>query len=137
MAAHWAAFLSARRMRAAPWSSSSASADVNGQGPAGGAPTADEVLTIEATSEGDWGNDVYVMVVKPDQDSLAFDLLVGHRKDGEFVEDESFNGLTMVADDDNYALTQVNGNSSYVQLTLGPAAEIGGSRKGVRHAHCY
>ncbi len=107
--------------------SSAASTDVSGQGPAGGAPTAEAVLTIGATSDGDWGNDVYVKVVKPDQDALTFDLLVGHRKDGKFVQDESFSGLTMVADDDNYALTRVNGNSAYVQLSLGPAAEIGGA----------
>jgi len=107
--------------------SNSASADVNGQGPAGGAPTAEAVFTIEATSEGDWGNDVYFKIVKPDQDALTFNLLVGHRKDGKFVQNESFSDLTMVADDDNYALTQVNGNSSYVQLSLGPAAEIGGA----------
>lgn len=106
--------------------SNSASTTVNGQGPAGGGPTADAVFTIEATSEGAWGNDVYVQFVKPDPDVLNFDLLVGHRKDGKFVEDESFTGLTMVVDDDNYALTRVNGNSSLVQLSLGPAAEIGG-----------
>jgi len=107
--------------------SSSASADLKGQGPAEGAPTDEPILTIEATSVGDWGNEVYVKIVKPDQDALSFDLLIGHlKKDGKFVEDEFFTGLTMVADEDNYALTQVNGNSRNVHLSLGPAAEIGG-----------
>ena len=106
--------------------SASADTTVNGQGPPGGPATAAAVFTITATSEGDWGNDVYVKIVKPDPDALSFDLLVGHRKDGEFVEDESFAGLTMVEDDANYALNQVNGNSAYVQLSLGPAAAIGG-----------
>jgi hypothetical protein len=105
--------------------SNAASAGISGQGPAGGGPTAAAVLTVEATSDGDWGNDVYVQIVKPDRDALTFDLLVGHRKDGKFVRNESFAGLGMVAGEDNYALSRVNGNSSYVRLSLGPAAEIG------------
>jgi hypothetical protein len=104
--------------------STSASASVNGQGAAGGVPTASPVLVITATSQGDWGNDVYVKIVKPDPDALFFTLLVGHRKDGKFVTDETFENLTMLADDDDFALTRVNGNSSYVELSLGAAADI-------------
>lgn len=107
--------------------SSSASASVEGQGPSGGGPTASPVLHITATSEGAWGNGVYVQILKPNPDSLSFTLLVGHRKDGKFVTDESFTDLTMVQEEDNYALTRVNGNSSLVKLSLGAAAEIGGA----------
>lgn len=103
--------------------SASATTSVNGQGAAGGPPTASPVLVIRATSEGEWGNGVYVQVVKPDPDALAFTLLVGHRKDGKFVVDETFANLTMVAEDDDYALTRVNGNSSRVELSLGSAAD--------------
>ncbi len=103
--------------------SHSASINITGQGPAAGGPTTDPVLMISATSEGDWGNDVYVQLVKPDQDSLSFTLRVGHREDGKFVTDEIFPDLTMAADDDNYALTQVNGNSSIIAISLGVAAD--------------
>ena len=84
------------------------------------------VLTFSASSVGDWGNDVYVRVLKSDVDSLSFNLEVGHQEGGEFIEDESFTGLTMRADDDSYVLTQVNGVSSYIEVALGPASEIGG-----------
>jgi hypothetical protein len=104
--------------------STSASTSVNGQGAAGGGPTAAPVLLITATSEGSWGNDVYVKILKPDPDALAFTLLVGHRKDGRFVTDETFENLTMVAEDDDYALTRVNGSSSTIELSLGAAADI-------------
>jgi hypothetical protein len=103
--------------------SAAATASVNGQGAAGGGPTAAPVLLVNATSEGEWGNGVYVQVVKPDPDALSFTLLVGHRKDGKLVVDETFANLTMVAEDDDYALTRVNGNSSIVELSLGAAAD--------------
>ena len=99
-----------------------ASAEVDGEG-TGGTQTADPVLIISASSEGVWGNSVYFKVVKPDQDSLTFDLKIGHQKKGEFVEDEAFDGLSMRAEDDNYALAQVNGNSAYVTLSLGDAGD--------------
>ena len=107
--------------------SSRAALNVNGEGVAGAGDTADPVLRISASSVGDWGNDLYVQIVKADRDALTFDLLVGHRKDGAFVRDELFADLTMVEGDDNYALTRVNGNSALIELALGAAAEIGGS----------
>ncbi len=80
------------------------------------------VLNIAASSAGEWGNKVYFRVIKPDQDSLSFDLEIGHQSDNKFVLDESFNGLGMRAEDDNYALRRVNGKSAYVELSLGDAA---------------
>lgn len=117
----------ARVCRLVGATSTTASQDVNGQGPAGGASTALPVLTISALNEGLWGNGVYFKVVKPDPDSLTFDLVVGHQGGGKFVDDESFVGLTLRADDDAYALKIVNGASRYVQLALGDAAEIDGA----------
>ena len=105
--------------------SQSASLSINGQGPAGGGPTANPVLAISATSEGDWGNDVYVQLEKPDPDSLNLTLRVGHRKDGAFVMEEIFPNLTMAANDDNYALTQVNGNSSLITLSRSEERRVG------------
>ncbi len=120
--------------RLAGESSTSSFIDINGQGVSGGGPTADPVITITASSEGAWGDDLYLQIIKPDQDSLSFDLSVGHHDDGEYVEDENFTGLTMVEEDDNYLLTQVNGNSSLVEITLGDAAEIGGSSEQYQQA---
>ncbi len=107
--------------------SSSASATVNGEG-TGGTPTTSPVLTISASSKGDWGNAVYYRIVKPDQDLLTFDLEIGHRaknesQEFEFVVDENFTGLSMRAGDSNYALSVVNGRSRDVELSLGDAAD--------------
>ena len=84
-------------------------------------------LIITATSEGTWGDEVYFRIVKPSVDALIFDLEVGHQVKGEFQAIEEFTGLSMREADENYALTQVNGNSAYISLTLGPAAEIEGA----------
>jgi len=100
--------------------STAASESVNGQNT--DALTDPAVLKISASSKGVWGNKVYFRIIKPDQDSLIFDLEIGHQEKGEFVVDEEFSGLSMRAEDDNYALAQVNGNSAYVELSLGDAA---------------
>ncbi|HXH73021.1 MAG TPA: phage tail sheath C-terminal domain-containing protein [Mariprofundaceae bacterium] len=82
------------------------------------------VLKISATSEGEWGNTIYYRINKPDQDSLTFDLEVGHWDNkGKFVADEKYTGLSMRAADANYALKQVNGNSTLVSLSLEDAAD--------------
>jgi len=98
--------------------SSAAEAEINGQDTGTTA-----ALLISAKNEGEWGNDVYFRVLKPDIDSLTFDLEIGRREDGEFVADETFSGLSMREDDENYALKQVNGNSAYVEVALGDAAD--------------
>ena len=41
---------------------------------------ATDILTVSANSVGEWGNEVYVRIVKPDPASLTFTLEVGHRK---------------------------------------------------------
>ena len=78
----------------------------------------DDVLTIAASSVGEWGNDVYVRIVKPDPAGLTFTLEVGHREDDAFEVDETFSDLTMREDDDNYALSVVNDTSTLVELSL-------------------
>ncbi len=106
--------------------SAAASSAVKGQGTlqgTTGAQTAKSVLRISASSKGDWGNKLYYRIVKADQDSLNFDLEIGHMEKGQFISDESFAGLTMRAGDDNYALDRVNGNSSYVELSLEESAD--------------
>lgn len=92
--------------------STAASTDIAGEaGP-------DTGLIVSANSVGEWGNGIYVQVIKPDLDALAFDLVIGRHEDGEFVEDERFTGLTMAEDDDSYALTQVNDVSQLIELAL-------------------
>ncbi|GAB4191919.1 MAG: hypothetical protein Tsb002_21160 [Wenzhouxiangellaceae bacterium] len=111
-----------------------ASFGIAGQGPAGGAPTAQNALLIEASSAGEWGNGVYVQVVKPDTDALHFNLIVGHHEDGELVVDEVHANLTLKSGDANHALARVNGVSSRIHLTLGPAAEVGGANEAYQGA---
>jgi len=106
--------------------SAAATSAIKGQGTlqgATGSQTSKSVLRISASSEGDWGNQVYYRIVKPDQDSLSFDLEIGHMEKGQFVSDEIFAGLTMRSGDDNYALARVNGNSGYVEVSLEESAD--------------
>ena len=98
-----------------------ASDTLNGVG-IGGTETADPILLISANNEGEWGNEICFRIVKPDQNALKFDFEIGVRKDGEFERIELFSALSMNADDSNYAITVVNGNSRYVTLTLGEDA---------------
>lgn len=98
--------------------SSASLSSVNGQGTG-----SDPVITVTASSEGVWGDGVYFRVNKPDQDALVFDLEIGHQTKNKFVLDEVFENLSMRAEDSNYALLQVNGNSAYVTLSLADAAD--------------
>ncbi|MFC6671269.1 hypothetical protein [Marinobacterium aestuariivivens] len=103
--------------------SAAASVGVDGEGPAGAGSLADAGLVVSASNVGGWGNDVYVQIIKPDADADLFDLVAGHREDGELVVDEAFSNLSMNADSPDYALTRVNGESRLLSLTLGSAVE--------------
>ena len=81
-----------------------------------------DILTVSAKSEGEWGNDLYVRVLKPDIGALTFTLEVGRRVNDKFTADETYSGLSMREDDDNYALTAVNDESSLIELSLEAAA---------------
>ena len=79
-----------------------------------------DVLTVNASSVGAWGNQYFVRLVKPDAATLNFTLEVGtHNGDGEFEAEEIFDDLSMRADAENYALSVVNDNSLLVSLVLG------------------
>jgi phage tail sheath protein FI len=112
--------------RLAGGGAAAASAAILGEG-SGGTPTADPVLVISASSVGAWGNDLYIVVDKPNPDATTFNLLVGHQEDGRFVADETFRDLTMREGDESYVLSLVGDQSNLVEVTLGPAAEIGGA----------
>lgn len=103
--------------------STAASASVVGQG-TGGVPTAEPVLVFTASSVGDWGDDVYVMIEKPDPESLSFDVMIGHQVNGRFEASETFTDLTMRADSDAYVISVLNELSLLVDVTLGDAAAL-------------
>lgn len=96
-----------------------ASDTVIGQDTAGSA----DVIKVEATSEGDWGNEVHYKIVKPDQDSMSFDLHIGRVVDDKFSLEEEFTGLTMNSEGPNHVLKRVNGESLDVKIALEPAAD--------------
>jgi len=104
-----------------------ASTEISGEG-TGGTPTASPVIQINASSAGEWGNSVFVKIVKPDQDALSFDLEVGHQainENGlsEFIADEVFTDLNMRPDDSQYAIQSVNERSNIIKLSLGESAD--------------
>jgi uncharacterized protein len=90
---------------------------------AGEGAGADAVLKIEASSVGDWGNEIYFKIKKTDSTSLTFTLEAGHLENAEFTADEVITGLGMDAEDDNFALTRVNGVSALVKLSLAANAD--------------
>jgi phage tail sheath protein FI len=112
--------------RLAGGGAAAADAEIQGEG-TGGTPTTDPVLVISASSVGSWGNDLYVVVEKPDPDAAAFTLKVGHQEDGRFVADETLANLSMREGDEAYVLTAVGNQSNLIDVTLGPAAAIGGA----------
>jgi len=114
--------------RLAGGGSTEASTEIVGEG-ASGTPTASPVLLVSASSAGEWGNSVFIKIVKPDQDSLTFELEVGHQEINdsglsEFVADEVFSDLSMRPDDSLYALKTVNDSSKIVQLSLGESSDL-------------
>ena len=97
---------------------------VNEDPPAGAASmnltnaTGNDVLELKATSVGEWGNEVYVRVIKHDSSDLDFTLEVGHLEGDEFRADETFSNLSMDAKSSNYVLTEVNGTSQLIEVSL-------------------
>lgn len=98
-----------------------ASDTVNGEGDGQG--NIGSVLKFTATSVGEWGNEVYIRINKPNPTELFFTLEVGHLENGELFADETYSGVDMNSKSDNYVLTRVNGNSQLVELSLEDAAD--------------
>ncbi len=74
------------------------------------------VLTIKASSPGSWGNSLRFRIIKPDSDSLTFSLSVGELVDGSYQQKELFEGLSMNAGSQQYAIKVVNEGSDLVRL---------------------
>ncbi|WP_198316704.1 phage tail sheath family protein [Cystobacter fuscus] len=87
------------------------------------ADTPEPLLTLSATSEGEWGNDIYFRVTRPTSFSTAapvFTLEVGHLElvEGvsEFKADATFSNLSMNESAPTYALGLVDGSAGTVKL---------------------
>jgi len=79
-------------------------------------------ITVEASSEGDWAHDYYV-VTKQDSGGSSFDLEVGtHDAGGNFVAEETYKGLNLDSSSDDFVELRVNNDSSLVQVTVGDGA---------------
>jgi phage tail sheath protein FI len=86
--------------------------------------TATKVVTVLASSEGAWGNAIFVRVRKPAATDTSFALDVGHvKRNGVdvFVVDEAFPGLNLTASDARFAPSVVNTSSRLVRLKLNSA----------------
>ena len=87
--------------------------------------TATKVVTVLASSEGAWGNAIFVRVRKPAATDTSFALDVGHtvKRSGAdvFVVDETFAGLNLTDGDARFAPSVVNTSSRLVRLRLNSA----------------
>ena len=98
-----------------------------GEGEAGGS-IEPEVLSLEASSPGAWGNASSYRIVKPDCDTPSFDLEIGHVEKGEFHADEIHAGLTLDDQDAGYAPRRVENSSNRVRLVLQDATKPGDAK---------
>jgi phage tail sheath protein FI len=88
-------------------------------GRAGGDAAAVDVLAVSARNAGVSGNKLAVRISHPNpDDNYHFNLEVSQTDAGVV---ESFANLTMDPSDPGYVLTQVNGNSKYIQVDLSAA----------------
>ena len=76
--------------------------------------TTNPVLTINASSPGEWGNDIRYKIEKNLRDSRLFTLLVGEFTDGEFTDLERFDNLSMNESSSDYIGSRVNGVSRLI-----------------------
>jgi uncharacterized protein len=87
--------------------------------------TATKVVTVLASSEGAWGNGIFIRVRKPAVTDTSFALDVGHKvkRSGAdvFVVDETFAGLNLTDGDTRFAPSVVNTSSRLVRLKLNSA----------------
>jgi hypothetical protein len=87
--------------------------------------TAAKVVTVLASSEGAWGNAIFVRVRKPAATDTSFALDVGHRvkRNGAdvFVVDETFAGLNLTDGDARFAPSVANTSSRLVRLKVNSA----------------
>lgn len=78
---------------------------------------ADDVLTVRASSEGSWANDLRILV---ENDGDVFSLSVGRLVDGEFEAwpGESFEDLSVDPTEDSFAEKAVNNSSRLIRIEL-------------------
>ncbi len=85
------------------------------KGKAGEPAAAINVLAIDASSAGDWGDAVHV---KSTTTGSRFKLEVGYLVDGTFEAEEVFDNLSMDDSDTNYVVPVVNSASKLIKVDL-------------------
>ncbi len=80
-----------------------------------GEASANPVLTINASSPGEWGNALRYKIEKANSTDRYFSLVVGEFND-EFIELERFDGLSMDNNSDDHVELRVNGTSALVSI---------------------
>jgi len=79
-----------------------------------------DVLQVQASSTGKWGNDLFFRIIKPSTTDLAFTLEVGRMRTVggvlTFRAIETYQGLNLDARSPSYALNTVNRQSLLVRL---------------------
>lgn len=86
----------------------------------------DDVLTVTANSEGDWAENLYVLIENTPP-SGTFNLSIGTRDGSDFVPiaGEEFSDVSMTPSDDNFVEKAVNGGSKLVTVTIEEGATNG------------
>ncbi|GHE20375.1 phage tail sheath family protein [Halomonas urumqiensis] len=85
-----------------------------------------DVLTVTATSEGDWAEDLYVLIENTPL-SGTFSLSIGTRDGDDFtaIAGEVFNDVSMTPSDDNFVEKAINGGSRLVNVAIEEGATNG------------
>lgn len=86
-------------------------------GRSGGPAAGINVLSVTASSAGDWGDAIYVKATNAG-DGYRFKLEVGGMEGSSFVATEVFDGLSMDTSDSRYVLTVVNAQSKLIKVDL-------------------
>jgi phage tail sheath protein FI/uncharacterized protein YjdB len=99
---------------AAMWASSSPLVTVTGPGVVSAAATAGGSLTLFASSPGVWGNSLLVSVTPQAANPSKFSLLVQQSANGQVKTLESYSNLSVDKTDQNYVVTVIDNDSSYI-----------------------
>ena len=73
-------------------------------------------LKVDANSEGDWGNNLYVGI-GANTDAAKYDLIIREYDGDKIVAEETYAGLSTSASDPRYASKVINGVSNLINVT--------------------
>jgi hypothetical protein len=80
-----------------------------------GVPDTTPTVTFSAIDEGDWGNQLSLVIVANAEDNTLFDVSVLYKD----IQVESFSGLSNTATSDQYFVDIINQNSNYINVPSG------------------